>query len=94
MFAALLISPLKGDFLTPTTQRLPIWFPERYCPGPVILFFSALPNKAIRMTAVTELFHKQIAGSTIDIAFCGIVSIVAGFILQMIGIWMPAFLLR
>lgn len=43
--------------------------------GVAILFFSALPNKAIRMTAVTELFHKQIAGSTIDIAFCGISSL-------------------
>jgi hypothetical protein len=43
----------------------------------VWLFSSSalFPTRRLGMTAVTELFHKQIAGSTIDIAFCGISSL-------------------
>jgi hypothetical protein len=60
--------------------------------GVITLFFTALPNKAIRETGVFEAFDLKMADKYDRCAFWAIVSIVVGFVLQIVGIWLPTWL--
>jgi hypothetical protein len=56
--------------------------------GVVVLIGTGLPSKKIRETAVTQLFDEAMARTYDRWAWCGAAAVVAGFVLQIVGIWL------